>query len=106
MSANSPRCKITVVKRILNRDLIEQHLEAPDQHPGVCDCFTEGQEFFVEEIRQAPEGFRPWAWADIRKEILMVAGGGKMYGMKQPCTAIAGCSDWFRPMIFKVEKAE
>ena len=44
------------------------------------------------------------AWADIRPAIFTAAGGGTMFGMKEPGTIIAGCSDWFRPVIFKVER--
>jgi uncharacterized repeat protein (TIGR04076 family) len=47
-----------------------------------------------------------WAWADIRKDILTVAYGGDMPGMRQRGTVITGCTDWLRPVIFKVERME
>ena len=53
-----------------------------------------------------PEGFCAWAWADIRKDILTVVIGGNMPGLRQPGTIITGCTDWFRPVIFKVERVE
>ena len=106
MSSSSPKCTITVLKRTLNQDLIEAYLQNPSEHPGMCGAFQEGQVFNVDQIWQAPEGFCSWAWADIRKEILLAAGGGVYPGIEKPGVVIAGCSDWFRPVIFKVEKVE
>ncbi len=40
----------------------------------------------------------------IRRGILAVAYGGDMPGMKQRGTIVTGCTDWFRPVIFKVER--
>jgi uncharacterized repeat protein (TIGR04076 family) len=104
MSFEMPKCKITVLKRILNKDLIDEFLENPESHPGVCEYLTEGQEFIVDKPWEPPEGFCAWAWADIRKDILTASGNGKMIGMKKPGVIISGCSDWFRPVIFKIEK--
>lgn len=44
--------------------------------------------------------------ADIRRDILTVAYGGDVSGMKQRGTVTTGCTDWFRPVIFKVERME
>jgi uncharacterized repeat protein (TIGR04076 family) len=103
MSSDMPKCKITVLKTTINKDLIDEYLENPGGHPGPCEYLSEGQEFIVDQIWFPPEGFCAWAWADIRKDILAVVGGGKYPGMKKPGIVIAGCSDWFRPVIFKVE---
>ncbi len=106
MSSETTKCKITVLKRTINQDLIEEYLEKPDTHPGPCDYLSEGQEFVVEQVWAPPEGFCPWAWADIRRDILHVVGGGTFPGMKRPGLIISGCSDWFRPVIFKLEAIE
>jgi uncharacterized repeat protein (TIGR04076 family) len=53
-----------------------------------------------------PEGFCPWAWADIRKEILAAATGSDLSWIKKPGTIITGCTDWFRPVIFRVERMD
>lgn len=106
MSSTNVKCKITVLKRMLNQDLIDEYLENANEHPGLCEYLQEGQEFMVEQIWQPPEGFCAWAWADIRKEILAAVGGGKYPGMKKRGLIIAGCSDWFRPVIFKVESID
>ena len=75
---------------------------------GPCECFEEGQEFIIDPSG-VPEEFHslcPWAWADIHKDILSVASGGNMIGMRKRGTLITGCTDWFRPVIFKVERLD
>ena len=104
-----PKCKITVLKRTVNHDLIEEYLDDTFKDFGPCECFKEGQEFVIEgydELAKVPEGFCAWAWADIRKDIMLVQLGGDMPGMKQHGTAITGCTDWFRPVIFKIERID
>jgi uncharacterized repeat protein (TIGR04076 family) len=103
MSSEMRKCKITVLKRTIHQDLVNEYLESPGEHPGQCEYFSEGQEFVAQQPWEAPEGFCNWAWADIRKDILTVMGGGSFPGMKQPGIIITGCSDWFRPVLFKVE---
>lgn len=104
MASEMPKCKITVLKRTINQDLIDEYLADEHQEMGLCEAFTDGQEFVLERPWELPEGFCAWAWADIRKEILALAYGGDMPGIREPGTAIAGCSDWFRPVIFKIER--
>ena len=106
MSYRMPKCRITVLKRTINQDLIGEYLEDSYQDIGPCECFEEGQEFVVDPSA-VPEDFLArcaWAWADIRRDILTVAYGGDMPGMKQRGTLITGCTDWLRPVIFKVER--
>jgi uncharacterized repeat protein (TIGR04076 family) len=99
------KCKITVLKRSVNTDLAEEFLVDADNF-SACDQFSDGQEFVVDVWYQLPEGFCPWAWADIRRDIKTIAVGGNPDWIKQPGTAIAGCTDWFRPVIFKIERIE
>jgi uncharacterized repeat protein (TIGR04076 family) len=84
MSFEMPKCRITVLKRTLNQDLIDDPYGVPEDFSGRC----------------------VWAWADIRKDIMTVAMGANMPGIKQPGTVITGCTDWLRPVIFKVERVE
>jgi len=108
MSSEMPKCKITVLKRTINQDLIDEYLEDPYKAIGLCECFEEGQEFVIDPSAM-PEDFLSrcaWARADIRRDILTVAYGGDMPGMKQRGTVITGCTDWLRPVIFKVERME
>ncbi len=109
MTGEMPRCKITVLKRTLDQDLIDEYLEDTYKDVGRCEHFTEGQEFVLDsedEFSGVPEGFCAWAWADIRKDILAVVTGANMPGFRRRGTAVTGCSDWFRPVIFKVERME
>jgi uncharacterized repeat protein (TIGR04076 family) len=99
-----PTCKITVLKRTIDQDLIDAYLDDEYQDIGPCELFKEGQEFLIKDYSVVPDGFCASAWADIRKEILMVALGAVMPGIRQRGTLIAGCTDWFRPVIFKLER--
>ena len=108
MSLEMPKCKITVLKRTINQDLVDEYLEDLYQDVGLCECFEEGEEFIIDPSA-VPEDFFArcaWAWADIRRDILTVAYGGDMPGMKQRGTLITGCTDWLRPVIFKVERVD
>ena len=108
MSSEMPKCKITVLKRIINRDLIEEYIDEEYKDHGPCEFFKEGQEFVVDPSTVPEEFFKccSWAWADIRHDILTVAAGGNMPGIKLRGTVITGCRDWFRPVIFKIERME
>lgn len=101
------KCKITVVKREFNQDLAEEYLNLEDMEGvGPCDRFSDGQEFVIDQAYTMPEDFCTWAWADIRRDILMMATGSELSWMRQPNTRLAGCTDWFRPVIFKIERIE
>ena len=106
MSSEMPKCKITVLKRTVNQDLIDEYLEDSYTDHDLCKCFRDGQEFLLDTSMISKDFLEccPWAWADIRKDILTVAFGGNMPGMRQNGTLITGCRDWFRPVIFKVER--
>ena len=53
--------KITIVKKAVHNDLIDQYLHPRSNETGfgVCDSFEEGQEFVVKG--KCPEGFCNWA---------------------------------------------
>jgi len=107
MPFETPKCKITVLKRTVNQDLADAYLDLEDPGGfGPCERFKDGQEFVIERPFDMPENFCPWAWADIRHDILTVVLGGDRPWIKQRGTVIAGCTDWFRPVIFKVERIE
>jgi uncharacterized repeat protein (TIGR04076 family) len=102
------KCKITVLKRTIHRDLIDEYLDDEHGNIGLCERFQEGQEFEIDPST-VPEDFCAccaWAWADIRDDIMTVAVGGDIPGIKQGGTVITGCRDWFRPVIFKVERLD
>jgi uncharacterized repeat protein (TIGR04076 family) len=101
------KCKITVLKRMVNTDLVEEYLNTDVTGEfTACKRFSDGQEIVVEHFSEIPEGFCAWAWADIRRDIKTIAAGGNLSWVKPPGTAIVGCTDWFRPVIFKIERIE
>jgi len=101
-------CKITVIKRTINQDIIKDYLKEKYQNVKACERFKDGQEFLIkkESRYKPPEGFCQWAWADIRNDLLTIAYGGNIPHMKNESSNIAGCTDWFRPVYFKLERVE
>ena len=101
-------CKITVIKRTVNEDIIKEYVK--DKYQGIrpCDRFTDGQEFLItqESRYRPPEGFCEWAWADIRHDLLTLAYGGVIPHMKDENANIVGCTDWYRPVYFKIERTQ
>ena len=109
MSSGLSKCKITVLKRVHNRDLIDlidEYLDDEYKDIGVCEIFEDGQEFVIDPGEGVPEGFCVSAWAGIHNDIMTIANGDDMPGMKQRGTFITGCGDWRRPVIFKVERMD
>ena len=51
MSVEMPKCKITVLKRTLNQDLIDEYLEDAYKDHGPCQCFEDGQIFIIERLK-------------------------------------------------------
>ena len=100
-----PKCKVTVLKKLLYQDLADEYrVDAADHVP--CERFEVGQEFVIDHPYVMPENFCTWAWADIHRDILTVAAGGDLPWMKQRGLLISGCTDWIRPVIFKIEKMQ
>lgn len=102
-----PKIKITVIKKTLNKDLINEFVI--EEYKGITDCekFENGQEFVIDpNLGSIPEGFCNWAWADIRNDINLIASGGNILGINKQGLAISSCSDHFRPVYFKIERIE
>ncbi len=110
LSVETVKCRITIIKRTINQDLVNDFLE--EEYVSsftICDQFSDGQVFTIEslnDLAKPPKNFCPWAWADIRKDIVTVSIGGNMPGLKHPGTIISGCTDVFRPVYFKIERLE
>lgn len=101
------KCKITIIKRTINKDLIEEYLIEDYKDMKLCERFKDAQEFIIDpNSASVPENFCDWAWADIRQDIATVASGGKFFWLKNPKMTISCCSDWFRPVYFKIENIE
>lgn len=102
------RCKITVLKKTVNQDLIDEYItdEVKQQGFGACTIFETGEKFYPEDFASIPPGFCPWAWADIREELFAIGLGGDAPWMKDKGTILSCCTDALRPVIFKIERIE
>jgi len=102
------KCRITVLKRTLNQDLVDSYLSDSFKASGFgpCDQFKDGQVFLFEGFAM-PAGFCPWAWADIQRDAAaMYIAGGNLPWVNRKGTAIVCCTDGFRPVVFKIERVE
>ncbi len=97
------KCKITVIKKEFNKELVSSHLKNPDNFL-VCDIVKDNQEFIISNPFEMPEGICAWAWADIRPFILSIASGSTFDFMKDKNATLATCTDLFRPVTFKIER--
>jgi len=104
-----PKVRITVVKKALHEDLINEHINK-ERYPdgfGVCGIWDDKAEFVIEDFPAKPEGFPcDWAWADIQRDIAMILFGADLPWMAKPGTAITCCTDGLRPVSFLVERIE
>ena len=95
------KIKITVVRKVCHRDLIERY-ENPIDH--ACDM-REGQ-VFVADGWQRPDGLCESAWQTISPFVMTLAHGGTdLYDgwMKNPASAMISCNDGFRSVSFLIE---
>ena len=102
------KVKITVVKKINNKDLYGENPPAAFDESiltPVCDRFEVGQEFVVDS-HNCPTGFCNWAYGDIQRDLVHVLYGGYYPWMKEKGVAISCCTDGLRPVIFKLERIE
>ena len=94
--------KITVLKRLSVPDLNEKY--------GVnvalqCGAVGDGQEFISQGLKM-PDGFCAWAWADIQRDVTVIALGGNFPWIKDEGVMISSCTDGLRPVIFKLERVK
>ncbi len=94
------RVKITVVKKIFNKELVQKYTYNPAEWHE-CTHFNVGDEFITSQDApwEMPEGFCGWAWADIQKLVYGIARDG------QNCF-VTCCTDGYRPVFFLLEKLE
>ena len=97
--------KITVVKRMDNRQLFGDKPPLEFTGIGQCDRLKDGQEFICKEGAY-PEGFCSWAYADIQRDIIHLRLGGDFPWFKEKGAILSSCTDGARPVIFKLERIE
>jgi uncharacterized repeat protein (TIGR04076 family) len=100
-----PKVKITVVRKVNNRELFGDNPPLGFTAAPECDRLKLGAEFLSEK-GACPDGFCSWAFADIQRDIVHLQFGGNFPWMKQPGTSLACCTDGVRPVIFKLERID
>jgi uncharacterized repeat protein (TIGR04076 family) len=98
------KVKITVVKKVNNKDLFGDNPPLDSTSAPECERFELAQEFISKG--DCPEGFCAWAFADIQRDITHLRLGGDFPWMKQRGTSLSCCTDGVRPVIFKLERIE
>jgi uncharacterized repeat protein (TIGR04076 family) len=99
------KVKVTVIKKTDIRDLFGDNPPAKINQKMIkpqCERFEVGQEFIMD--LSCPPGFCSWAFADIQRDIIHILMGGDYPWVEEKGTAIACCTDGFRPVIFKIER--
>lgn len=98
------KVKITVVKKIDNREIFGDEPPLGFTLAPQCDALEVGQEFISD--MGCPPGFCGWAYADIQRDIVHLLFGGNFPWMKEKGTILSCCTDGVRPVIFKLERME
>jgi len=96
------RVKITVVKKLNNKDMFGDEPPVGFTVTPECDKLEVGQEFVFDG--NFPAGFCPWAFADIQRDIIHLRFGGDFPPMKEKGVMLSCCTDGVRPVIFKLER--
>ena len=99
------KVKITVVKKVHNKDLFGDKPPIPFNMAPECNKVELGQEF-ISESGECPQGFCSWAFADIQRDITHLRFGGDYPSMEEKGTCLSCCTDGVRPVIFKLERIE
>ena len=97
--------KITVVKKVHNKDMFGDNPPVGFTLPPECDQVKLGQEFISEEGK-CPPGLCSWAFADIQRDITHLRHGGNFPQIKEKGTMLSCCTDGIRPVVFKLERIE
>lgn len=96
------KAEITVLQSIVFEDLVKSTLPE-DVWPHVipCEFFQPEQHFVVDSESDAPDGFCPTAWFDLRDKLAACLRDD------DPLTPlIVCCQDGLRPVTFRIERIE
>lgn len=101
---SEPRLKITVLRTLDPSQLFDELPVAAMDWMVPCEIFQEGQEFFVGDNLQIPEGFCASAWRAINHNVRTLLYGGVLPHHEEGDVAVNCCTDGLRPVIFKIER--
>lgn len=96
------KVKITVLKRHIHKDLIDQY-----ENEGSCEMKL--NDVFISIDGKKPDGFCNNAWRSVGPYVLRLANGEDNFfngWMKNKKSAMVSCDDGFRPVTFYVEVVE
>ena len=96
------KVKITVLKRHIHKDLIDQY-----ENEGSCEMKL--NDVFISIDGKKPDGFCNNAWKSVGPYVLRLANGDDNFfngWMKNKKSAMVSCDDGFRPVSFYVEVVE
>jgi uncharacterized repeat protein (TIGR04076 family) len=96
------KVKITVERMLRIDDLIEEFCTPGSEQ---CSKFKLGDEF-VSKNYQKPSGFCDWAWADIHRDVVVLASGGNYPWVKKKGLQFSCCTAGLTPVVFKLERIE
>lgn len=63
-------------------------------------------EWVVGKDGEMPDGFCPWAWRDLYKDLAVLRFGGDFGFWVESPYMYTACSDGIRPVIFKLERLD
>lgn len=99
------KVKITVVKKLSTSELFGNNGPVHATFEESCPRCNVGDIYMVPEDGSCPDGFCPWAYADIHRDITHLRFGGDYPFVKEPGVAVQCCTDGLRPVFFKLERA-
>ena len=97
------KLKITVLHRIEPSELFDKLPVTPRNELHACGIYEGNQEFIIEG-NQMPEGFCSSAWMAINPTVKTFLYGGSLPWYKEQGVSVTCCLDGLRPVIFKIER--
>jgi len=88
---STAKARIAVIKRAFHKDVTDKCFPHLSAETRICPAFEGGQTFEIgSPSGSRPEGFRDWAWADIRKVVALTMMGANSTPAPSPPAAAAG----------------
>jgi uncharacterized repeat protein (TIGR04076 family) len=97
------KVKVTVLKKLKTGDVLKEYGASTVE--AECPVVKEGVEY-ISTAGKVPDGFCAWAWADLQRDVSVLAFGGDFPWIKKKGTMISCCTDGLRPVVFKLERVE
>ncbi len=98
--------RITVIKKALDRELVEKHTTPARAEAFHACSMAVGDTVHVSQPVMYPEGLCPWAWHDIESFAWIAAFEGKTEEGVPENSWVRCCTDAFRPVTFLIEPLE